>query len=64
MTSPRKAAPAPGTDAGDSSVSAGRAKRRCRVCGVAVSSYNRGPHCWRHSAGVPWRGPSAKPKYQ
>jgi hypothetical protein len=37
-------------------------KRACGVCGVALSAYNEGPNCYRHSVGMPWRGPSAKPK--
>ena len=39
-----------------------RGKRVCTVCGIALSAYNEGPNCWRHSVGMPWRGPSAKPK--
>jgi hypothetical protein len=37
--------------------------RRCAVCGVRLSLYNPGPHCWNHTIGHPWRGPSAKPKF-
>jgi hypothetical protein len=39
-------------------------KRTCGVCGIALSAYNEGPNCWRHSVGMPWRGPSAKPKIE
>jgi hypothetical protein len=35
----------------------------CSVCGVKLSSYNPGPNCWQHTIGYPWRGPSAKPRY-
>lgn len=35
----------------------------CPVCGVKLSSYNPGPNCWQHTIGNPWRGPSAKPRY-
>lgn len=35
----------------------------CGVCGVKLSSYNPGPNCWQHTIGYPWRGPSAKPRY-
>ena len=37
--------------------------RRCAVCGMKLSLYNPGPHCWQHTIGYPWRGPSAKPRY-
>ena len=37
--------------------------RSCAVCGVKLSLYNPGPHCWNHTIGYPWRGPSAKPKF-
>jgi len=37
--------------------------RVCAVCGVRLSLYNPGPHCWNHTIGHPWRGPSAKPKF-
>lgn len=37
--------------------------RCCAVCGTRLSLYNPGPHCWQHTMGHPWRGPSAKPKY-
>jgi len=36
--------------------------RRCVECGVRLSLYNPGPHCWQHTMGWPWRGPSAKPR--
>ena len=39
------------------------ADRACAVCGVKLSLYNPGPHCWNHTIGYPWRGPSAKPKF-
>ena len=35
--------------------------RTCAVCGMPLSRYNAGPHCWRHSDAVPWRGPAAPP---
>ena len=35
----------------------------CSVCGVKLSSYNPNPTCWQHTIGHPWRGPSAKPRY-
>ena len=38
-------------------------KRACSVCGVKLSSYNPNPTCWQHTIGHPWRGPSAKPRY-
>ena len=37
--------------------------RRCAECGVPLSQYNPGPHCWQHTVGWPWRGPSAKPRF-
>lgn len=37
--------------------------RTCGVCGTKLSSYNPGPNCWQHTIGNPWRGPSAKPRY-
>lgn len=37
--------------------------RSCSVCGTKLSSYNPGPNCWQHTIGFPWRGPSAKPRY-
>lgn len=39
------------------------AGRSCSVCGTKLSSYNPGPNCWQHTIGYPWRGPSAKPRY-
>ena len=41
----------------------GTAERRCEVCGVKLSLYNPGPHCWQHTIGHPWRGPSARPRF-
>jgi hypothetical protein len=38
-------------------------ERACTICGVKLSLYNPGPHCWQHTVGWPWRGPSAKPRY-
>jgi hypothetical protein len=40
-----------------------QAERRCAECGVKLSLYNPGPHCWQHTMGWPWRGPSAKPRF-
>ncbi len=40
-----------------------KAERRCSVCDTQLSSYNPGPNCWQHTIGHPWRGPSAKPRY-
>jgi len=37
--------------------------KSCAVCGTKLSSYNPGPNCWQHTIGYPWRGPSAKPRY-
>lgn len=39
------------------------AGKTCTVCGTKLSSYNPGPNCWQHTIGYPWRGPSAKPRY-
>jgi hypothetical protein len=36
--------------------------RACPQCGEPLSQYNPGPNCWKHTVGVPWRGPTAKPK--
>jgi hypothetical protein len=41
----------------------GKEQRACSVCGTKLSSYNPGPNCWQHTIGYPWRGPSAKPRY-
>jgi hypothetical protein len=41
----------------------GEDPRACSVCGTKLSSYNPGPNCWQHTIGYPWRGPSAKPRY-
>ncbi|HVM11250.1 MAG TPA: hypothetical protein VM638_02065 [Actinomycetota bacterium] len=38
-------------------------QRSCQVCGVKLSAYNPNPTCWQHTIGHPWRGPSAKPRY-
>jgi hypothetical protein len=38
--------------------------RLCTVCGTKLSTYNPGPNCWQHTIGYPWRGPTAKPKYE
>lgn len=40
-----------------------KAGRSCSVCDTKLSSYNPGPNCWQHTIGYPWRGPSAKPRY-
>lgn len=37
--------------------------RVCGECGMKLSAYNPGPNCWQHTIGHPWRGPSAKPRY-
>lgn len=37
--------------------------RTCAVCGTKLSRYNSGPNCWQHTIGCPWRGPTARPKY-
>jgi hypothetical protein len=42
---------------------AAEAGESCSVCGIKLSSYNPGPNCWQHTIGYPWRGPSAKPRY-
>jgi hypothetical protein len=42
---------------------AAEAGKTCSVCGTKLSSYNPGPNCWQHTIGYPWRGPSAKPRY-
>lgn len=41
----------------------GAEQRTCSVCGTKLSAYNPGPNCWQHTIGYPWRGPSAKPRY-
>ncbi|HEX2031521.1 MAG TPA: hypothetical protein VHL78_08990 [Actinomycetota bacterium] len=41
----------------------GQRRPTCSVCGTKLSSYNPGPNCWQHTIGYPWRGPSAKPRY-
>ena len=52
----------PGEDEERSEQSEGR-RMTCSVCGTKLSSYNPGPNCWQHTIGYPWRGPSAKPRY-
>lgn len=37
--------------------------RVCEECGMKLSLYNPGPNCWQHTIGHPWRGPSAKPRF-
>lgn len=54
---------APDRDPGEQAAQDEAADRRCAVCGVQLSMYNPGPHCWQHRIGFPWRGPAAKPKY-
>lgn len=49
-------------DASDAEAS--QSPRQCTVCDVKLSSYNPGPNCWSHTIGYPWRGPTAKPKYE
>ena len=34
----------------------------CATCGVRLSSYNPGPHCYAHTLDVPWKGPGARPR--
>ena len=52
----------PQAEGEDESVQVETAKT-CTVCGTKLSSYNPGPNCWQHTIGYPWRGPSAKPRY-
>jgi hypothetical protein len=47
----------------DQVVEVEEAEHACSVCGTKLSSYNPGPNCWQHTIGFPWRGPSAKPRY-
>jgi hypothetical protein len=65
MAKERTGAPAPLHPEPMASASGGpeRGIRECAVCGVRLSLYNPGPHCWNHTIGHPWRGPSAKPKF-
>ncbi|MBI4261887.1 MAG: hypothetical protein HY658_15140 [Actinobacteria bacterium] len=42
----------------------GGTERRCSVCDVRISAYNPNPTCWQHTIGFPWRGPTAKPRYE
>ena len=37
-------------------------RRFCPICDERLSSYNPGPNCWTHTVGVPWRGPTARPR--
>jgi|GEM_PF-731105 hypothetical protein len=58
--------PPPAGDEGaaaERSLAKSTGQRTCSVCGVTLSQYNPGPHCWQHTVGWPWRGPSAKPHY-
>lgn len=48
---------------GSKGTSESKEQRACSVCGTKLSSYNPGPNCWQHTIGYPWRGPSAKPRY-
>lgn len=32
----------------------------CETCGVRLSSYNPGPHCYAHTLDVPWKGPGSR----
>jgi hypothetical protein len=48
---------------GDRKHASDKEQRACSVCGTKLSSYNPGPNCWQHTIGYPWRGPSAKPRY-
>jgi hypothetical protein len=48
--------------AGKGQAEVAKAERRCVECGLRLSLYNPGPHCWQHTIGWPWRGPSAKPR--
>ncbi len=48
---------------GDSKHVSDKEQRACSVCGTKLSSYNPGSNCWQHTIGYPWRGPSAKPRY-
>ncbi len=34
--------------------------RRCPECEERLSAYNPGPHCFRHTVGVPWKGPNQR----
>ena len=33
---------------------------QCATCGVRLSSYNPGPHCYAHTLDVPWKGPGPR----
>jgi hypothetical protein len=64
MAKDRMASPASFHERAASAPAAGSPRvRECAVCGVKLSLYNPGPHCWNHTIGHPWRGPSAKPKF-
>ncbi|MCU1593230.1 MAG: hypothetical protein JWO12_622 [Frankiales bacterium] len=38
------------------------ASRTCVACGTKLSAYNDRPTCYTHTLGVPWKGPSTRPK--
>jgi hypothetical protein len=59
----RNAREIPPQDDGSERPEGVEAERRCSVCGTKLSAYNPGPNCWQHTIGYPWRGPSAKPRY-
>lgn len=56
-SAPREHPPAPEEAASEQGTT-------CSVCGIRLSAYNPGPNCWQHTIGYPWRGPSAKPRYE
>jgi hypothetical protein len=41
---------------------AGERGRCCPVCGERLSTYNPGPNCWTHTVGIPWNGPTQRPR--
>jgi hypothetical protein len=59
----RSAEEVPPQDDGSEGPGGADKERRCSVCGTKLSAYNPGPNCWQHTIGYPWRGPSAKPRY-
>jgi hypothetical protein len=59
----RNARELPPQDEGSERPEEDRKEPRCSVCGTKLSAYNPGPNCWQHTIGYPWRGPSAKPRY-
>ena len=59
----RNAQEVPPQDEGSDRPAQAKEERRCSVCGTKLSAYNPGPNCWQHTIGYPWRGPSAKPRY-